>query len=398
MTTLIQIPETVSAEVFAMAVIGPDEQRREEVASALLDCQGAQIQEFASYPPSLDDMRRLLREKFDIVVIDLDSNTEYALELVECICVNHSAMVMVYSAHSNEEMLLRCMRAGAREYLTLPLTHSIMVEALARAMAHRPEICPAKKTNGRLLVFLGAKGGTGVTTLACNYAVSLARESGQKTLLIDLDLPMGDVALNLGIKAQYSTLTALESFCRLDGKFLSTMLVHHDSGLSVLAAPGELVSTEASDEAIDRLLEVARQEFDYVIVDIGSRLDLQHTVLFDKSATIYLVTQIGIPDLRNSNRLIAKYSAAGSPNLEIVINRFDPSVLGIDEEHIRMALTRSPQWKIPESREAVRKAQNTANPFALENSPISRSIRQMVRSVCGRLDIPEQKKWYQVFR
>jgi pilus assembly protein CpaE len=346
-------------------------------------------------------MRRLLRETFDVVVIDLDSNTEYALDLVECICVNHSATIMVYSAHSAQsdaEMLLRCMRAGAREYLTLPLTHSTMVEALVRASAHRPAICPAKKADGRLLVFMGAKGGTGVTTLACNYAVSLARESGQKTLLIDLDLPMGDVALNLGIKAQYSTLTALENFCRLDGKLLSTMLAHHDSGLSVLAAPGELVSTEASNDAIDKLLEVARQEFNYVVVDIGSRLDLQHTVLFDKSATIYLVTQIGIPDLRNSNRFISKYSAAGSPNLEIVINRFDPSVLGIDEEHIRRALTRSPQWKIPESCDAVRRAQNTANPFALENSPISRSIRQMVRSVCGRLDIPEKKKWYNFSR
>ena len=64
------------------------------------------------------------------------------------------------------------------------------------------------------------------------------------------------------------------------------------------------------------------------MVDAGSRLDLQHTHLFDESATIYLVTQVGIPELRNSNRLISLLSATGSPKLEIVINRYDPRSTG----------------------------------------------------------------------
>ena len=60
-----------------------------------------------------------------------------------------------------------------------------------------------------MLVFLGGKGGSGVTTVACNFAVSLAQECSQSTVLIDLDLPLGDAALNLGISPQFSTADAL---------------------------------------------------------------------------------------------------------------------------------------------------------------------------------------------
>jgi pilus assembly protein CpaE len=248
-----------------------------------------------------------------------------------------------------------------------------------------------------LLVFLGAKGGAGVTTLASNFAVSLAKESGKSTLLIDLDLPLGDAALGLGITAQYSTVNALQNFNRLDSTFLSTLLTKHSSGLSVLAAPGKFAQAPVSNEAVDKLLAVARQGFDYVVVDAGSRLDLAGTALFDESSTVYLVTQVGIAELRNSNRLVTEFFTGRGPKLEIVINRYNPRSLEVDEEHITKALTRPAQWKIPNDYAAVRETQNTATPLTLGNSPISRTIRQMARSACGLPLNPEKKKGFKLF-
>ena len=156
------------------------------------------------------------------------------------ICANGSATVMVYSAKPDPDLLVRCMRAGAREFLTPPFAHNTMAEALVRASARRSVNRLPKKTRGRLLVFLGAKGGAGVTTLACNFAVALAQESGQSTLLIDLDLPLGDAALNLGIVTEYSTVNALQDTGRLDASFLSKLLTKHSSGVSVLARSGKV--------------------------------------------------------------------------------------------------------------------------------------------------------------
>ncbi len=393
-----QYPDTFGAGNMSIVLIGPDDQRRRAAADALALCPGNDVHEFSSYPPGLDDVPRMLEQHHDIIVIDLDSDPEYALELVESIGANGATTVMVYSAKADAELLVRCMRAGAREFLTLPFSHSTMAEALVRASARRPSAKAAKATAGRLLVFTGAKGGSGVTTISTNFAVALAQESGESTLLIDLDLPLGDAALNLGIVAEYSTVNALQNAGRLDSAFLSKLLVKHSSGLSVLAAPGKFPQFNASNEDVDRLIAVARQDFDNMVVDIGSRHDLMGTALFKDAHRIYLITQAGIPELRNSNRLISQFYPTGGPKLEIVINRYEPRTLGVSEEHITKALTRSAQWKIPNDYGAVRKMQNTATPLALADSPISRLIRQMANAVSGKSTAaPAKKKGFSFF-
>ena len=398
MSTTIPIPDPmISAGDLSIAVICPDKQRRNDATIALGECQNGSIREFISYPPNLQDVSRTLGNNFDVILVDLDSDPEYALDLVESISTRGLATVMVYSEQKDPDLLLKCMRVGAREFLTLPIDLDTMSVALGRASTLRMELRPSKKASGKLLVFLSAKGGSGATTLACNYAVSLAQESKLRTLLIDLNLPLGDAAINLGIKAQYSIVNAFQNTSRLDPHFLSGLLVQHSSGLYVLAAPSELAPTYVSADVIDKLLEVACQDFDYVVVDAGSRLDLQRKHLFDESAIVYLVTQAGIPELRNSHRLITQLSTEGSPKLEIVINRYDPRSLEIDEAHITSALTRPAQWKIPNNYAAVRRMQNTATPLTDEDSPITRAIQQMTRSVCGQPAIPEKKKMFRLF-
>jgi pilus assembly protein CpaE len=246
-------------------------------------------------------------------------------------------------------------------------------------------------------VFLGAKGGCGVTTLASRFAASLAHESGEKTLLIDLGLPLGDVAINLGIVAKFSTDNAFQDPSRLDTNFLSTLLTRHATGLFVLAAPGEFPRTEVTVDAVDKLLAVARQSFDYVVVDAGSRLDLKSSALFDISASIYLVTQVGITELRNANRLISQFFATRGRKLQIVLNRNTSQNILFDEEHITKALTKPAQWRIPNDSASARRVLNSATPLALENSPISNVIRQMARKACGLHEKDEKKKGFSFF-
>jgi pilus assembly protein CpaE len=190
---------------------------------------------------------------------------------------------------------------------------------------------------------------------------------------------------------------ALQNSDRLDAGLLFTMIVRHSTGLSVLAAPSAVTPCQASDEAIDKLLTVARQQFDYVVVDAGSRLDLEKTALFRESATLYLVTQAGIPELRNANRLISQFCRRGGPNLEVVINRHDPNAPGFPEEYVTKALTRPADWKIPNNYAAVCRMQNTATPLALEDSSISRAIHQMARHVCGKPEPEEKKRKFGLF-
>jgi pilus assembly protein CpaE len=386
--------EAIGANILSVALIGPEERSRLAVADALLGSTSGVPRQLPFYP-EIDQIPKLIELSFDVVIIDLDSDPETALDLVESMCAKSQATVMVYSSVSDSELMIRCMRAGAREFLTLPFTPGVVAEAMVRASVRRTSIrtAPAsKRPDGKLCVFFGTKGGSGVTTLASNFAISVARESGKKSLLIDLDVPFGDVALGLGLTAAYSTTDALQNHTRLDANFLSRLLVKHDSGLWVLTAPGKVVNAPLLHDAVNKLLAVARQDFEYVIVDTGSRLDLTSTALFDADAMVYLVSQVGLSELRNSNRIISEFFAADFPRLEIVLNRYMPSSLGIDEEHITRALTRRAQWKVPDDPGTVRKMQSTVTPLVLDESHISRVIRQMARAACGLAAEPDKKK------
>jgi pilus assembly protein CpaE len=382
----------------SIALIGPNERQRWALANAISKCQGMNVREFSSYPTSIEDAPRLLEQVFDVIIIDLDGDTEFALDLVDSISVNDAATVMVYSAKSDPNLVVRCMRAGAREYLTAPYDEDTIAEALVRAAAaRRPDAQSPQKKSGRLLVYLGAKGGSGVTTIACSFSIALAQDASESTLLIDLALPMGDAALNLGIAAEYSTDDALGNAEQLDVSTLRGLVVKHHSGISVLAAPSKVPEVDASRDTIDKLISVARQAFDNVVVDVGSRLDLMDTSLFKEATTIFLVTQAGISELRNSNRVISRFFSGVGPNLEVVINRFQSGSPGVTEDVIDKAIERPVRWKLPDDYAATREIQNTASALASSNSAISRMIMEMASSVTGR-PVPEEKKKALSFR
>jgi pilus assembly protein CpaE len=387
-------PDTLGSNIISIALIAPQESYRHRISSALAELHGSTTREFDLYP-GIDDLSRLLELSYDVIIIELDSDPEHALDLVENICRDSSATVMVYSEQVYPEMLVRCMRAGAREFLTSPLTPNTIAEALVRAAVRRPAARVPKKVDGKMFVFVGAKGGSGATTVASNFAVTLAHEGGS-TVLIDLNLPLGDAAIDLGINAQYSTANAFENANRLDFNFLSRLLAKHQSGLSVLAGPDQYSDVEVTNEAVDKLLSIARQNFSYVVVDAGSRFGGNTKTLF-QGATVYVVTQVGVSELRNSNRLISELLKDGGTKVEVVLNRYTPRTMVIDEDSINKALTMRVNWKIPSDYNAVRSARNTATPLVMKDSAITRVIQQMAKAAIGAEPEPERKRRFGLF-
>ncbi len=374
----------------SVGFIGPNDANRLSITRELSGPDVGVLRDYYRYP-NPDEVPALVAESHDIVIIDLDADPERALELVAAISSDRVTTVMVYSAHSNQSLMLRSLQSGAQEFLSVPVSPGELAGAMTRAAARRPASSRMNDSLGELFVFFGVKGGVGVTLLATNFALLMALESGKKTVLIDLDLPLGDIAVNLGLTGKYSTIDALQNASKLDTNFLSRLLQSYQ-GLFVLAAPGQFVNLATNDRAIDKLIAVARRDFDYVIVDSGSRLNFVETDLYKDAAAIYMVMQTGIPELRNANRLVGQFPKDGNPKLQIVINRYSNSFRGLDEQTISTALTRPPDWKIPNDYVTAFRTQSTATPLALENSPISKILRQMARSACGLQEATPEKK------
>jgi len=385
--------------VLSIALIGPDDDRRKAFLSVISGCEGSQVREFSAFPPDLDEVPKAVGELYDVVILDVDSDPDYVYDLVGRICSCSNACVMLYSAEPDVKQAVRFMRAGAAEYFTLPLIADEVVGALSRAAVRGPAPPPAALITklGQVFVFQGSKGGCGVTSIASNFALSVAQESKQATILIDLGLPLGDVAINLGMTATYSTANAFRDPGRMDFSFLSSLLTKHSTGLSILSAPNEFANEVPTKEAIDKLISIARQNFVYLVLDVGSRVDLMETSIFDESSVIYLISQVGISELRNANRMISQFFSLRNRSLQIVMNRYTAKSLLFDDEQIGKALTRPTNWKIPDDWATARRTQNTATPIALDTSPISNAIRQMARAACNITVDTSKKKGFSLF-
>ncbi len=398
MTDVQKKPAGVEKITLSVALLGPHPGRRKVVADALSARPGVKLREFEAFPASSSDLSWNLAQQYDVVVVDVDANPDFAIKLAEDLQGHGRTYVMAYSESADMKAAVRLMRLGVREFFTFPLDMSEITAALARAASGQGVTQALQPAAGKLLVFLGTKGGCGVTTIASNFALALQQESEQSTLLIDLGLPLGDVAINLGIRTQFSVVSALKNSDRLDTSFLQSIVAHHDSGLAVLGAPPDFSASAPGPDALDKLLSVSRRAYDFVVVDAGSRVDLVGTALFEQCSAIYLVTQVGISELRNANRMIAQLFAKRSDTLQIVLNRYTQRSLLFDDEQIAKTLTRPAQWKVSDDYGAARRTRNIATPLVLEESAIAQQIREMARGAAGISAKDEKKGFFRRLR
>lgn len=369
----------------SVALIVPDAGRRRSLEAALTGSQIGLARQYAAYPSRADV------PDSDVVIVDLDHDVDRAIRVIEDICGRHATTtVMAYSGTNDSNLMRRSMQAGAREFLIEALLAETIAEAFARTSSRRPG---RDKSEGQTLVFVPSKGGVGVTTIAANFALALTKESGAKVVVVDMDFQQGEIALGLGMTATFSIVDALVNAARLDKEFLSTLLVRHNSGLAILGSPEEYNFFQfAVDPGADRLFQILREEFDYVVVDTGTCHGVLQEKLFLEADKLYLVTEMTFPSLRNARRLISFLSARdGSRALELVLNRFNSRHGEIDEKSAAKALGRPINWRVPNAWAAARAAQDSGIPLTMEDSPITRSLVQMARAACGKLVEPGKK-------
>jgi pilus assembly protein CpaE len=336
---------------------------------------------------------------YDAFIIELESDPVKALALVQTICGKMpAATVMVYSERPQTDLLVRSMRAGAREFLSEAISPGVLAEAFKHAAARRAEILGQKKTRGKVLMFWGAKGGSGVSTVATNFAIALRRESEGEVALVDLNPQIGDIGVLLGITPRFTIEEALQNPHRLDEEFVSSLVTSHSSGISVLAASDVYTTSVPTDgQSLGKLIETLSMRFPYSVIDTGRGLGAGVDTLFQLASTIYLVTQIDVPSLRNSQRFSSYLERFSQARVELVLNRFEHRKTEFDEERLKKVIGLPPQWRVPNDYAAVRRASNTGTPLISEKSAISTVLHEMARMACGKPPQNNGKRGFKLF-
>src|SRR5687768_3063876 len=242
--------------------------------------------------------------------------------------------------------------------------------------------------------FLGTKGGTGTTTLAVNGAADIRRLTGRSTVVVDLKIGPGDVALFLGLRPRHSVMTALDHLAWLEPSTIRRFMVEHACGLHVFAAGDEFGRPALRDaDHVEQLLRALNGMYDYVIVDAGSSLVPPATTALQLSDATMLVANPDVPCLRNLQRIIDAVKSTGVPTerLKIVLNR--ASELGVlSTAEIERVLGLGIAHSVNSDYRTVASAVNSGVPVsALRVTELNKQLDAIARSLAGLPDRPSRR-------
>ncbi|AEY91375.1 AAA family ATPase [Streptomyces olivaceoviridis] len=284
----------------------------------------------------VDALARLAAESVDelpeVVVVHERIGPVPALELIREVALRFPAVgVILVTTDTSPGLFAAAMDSGARGLVALPLSYEELanrVQAVAqwstgvrRHLGHGAEALAG--AGGTVVTVSGAKGGVGTTLTAIQLALA-AQASGRATALVDLDLQTGDVASYLDIQFRRSV-ADLAAITDISPRVLADAVFRHDTGLSLLLAPGEGErGEEVTDRATRQLVSALRSRYEVVVVDCGAQLSGAGAAAVEMADTALLVTTPDVIAVRAAKRTVRMWDRLQIRKAEettVVVNR-----------------------------------------------------------------------------
>jgi len=263
-----------------------------------------------------------------IVVLHVDPAVPSSMRRIERVRALRPDLPQVVALGTADVRLVRMLvREGVADVVSLPLSPEELLQAAAAVMEVRH-----KQDGGMapLLAIAGALGGGGATTLATHLAAQLAHK-GASVCLIDLDIQFGRVAEVLGLSPRRTLADLLEAGQRIERSFFDSVAAMHSSGLTVIAAPTDIVPLESVDgEQVQRVIDLARREFDYVFIEVPSNLTNWSLSLQAEADGIVLLVEQSLASLRQAKRRLDLFRDVGidAGAVSVVVNRIEKRLFG----------------------------------------------------------------------
>ena len=313
----------MTREVIRVVLIDPDESSRASLQGLV---QGVSTLWTAEVLAVCHGMApRVAEIKPDLCVIGLDADPARAIELIAQIhATAPDVVVLPASVTTDSALILKAVRAGAREFLTLPSDPAELQEIAGRLCKPRQGPDTLAIRGPQVVAVTGAAGGVGCTSVAVNLAATLAARKSQECLLLDFDLMFGAVDVCLDVIPDNTLSTILQSFDRLDQTLLKRSLTRHKSGLYVLPHPVAMEDAARIDpESLKRFLGLLKSAFPTLVVDTSKGLQSSDLVAFEMSDVILTVVTLDLTCLRNTARLLNLFRQFDGmiDRVKIVVNR-----------------------------------------------------------------------------
>ena len=315
----------------------------------------------------------------DLLVI-YDHNVMGELETLQKLDAELRPHLLVFGPGDDPQSIRLAMRAGARDYLTIPLDENELFVAIDGI---RKETVTADSSGrGHMHVFLNGKGGSGATFLATNIAHGLAC-GGHSVTLVDLDLQFAGLCRYLDLDPKQDIFDAIRSVDDLDQLAAEAFTTAHESGLRLLSASSErlYMNQDIPPDNLVRLLDVYRQFNDFVVVDLPRHIDALNAAVIESADLITIVMQQSFPHLHDTARLVnvlRNELHVDSSRINVVVNRYSKN-LPILLKDIEGALQVDNIVKIPNQYRLTSESVNSGIPVSEvdRKASVTKGLREL---------------------
>jgi pilus assembly protein CpaE len=373
--------------VLRLAIVDPQDASRESLKSMLLGMDMIWLEAECSRYEFFADV--VGQTQPEVGVVCLDANPDKALALIEEVHqIAPQCSILVVSSSSDGQLILKAMRAGAKEYLNKPLNVEDLIGALHRIGNHG-SAAGGKGRGCTVIAVGGATGGVGSTSLSVNMGCILAKQPGNSVALVDLDLSLGDADVFLDTIPDYTLVDVAQNIGRLDFTLLKRSLTKHSSGLYLLPRPVQLQDTSLVTPAdFQRVLGLLKASFSHLILDLSKSYSELDMVALRESTHALLVTQLDLPCLRNVVRLLMSFEELEGlkDKVKIVVNRFGLDAGQITLKKAQETIGREIFWQLPNDYRVMVEVRNNGVPL-IDHAPrsgIAQSFVGLAQALQGK--------------
>ncbi|GAB4384198.1 MAG: AAA family ATPase [Albidovulum sp.] len=343
----------------------------------------------------------------EFVAVAVDSEDEADLARISAVIAaakEKSIKVILIADEVSPMALHQLLKLGADDFVPYPLPENALHEAierlraaptpeqLAMAEAASPNFKPKGDRNGVILPVHGLAGGTGATNFAVNLAWELAtiqKEDAPRVCLLDLDFQYGSVSTYLDLPRREAVYEMLSDTASVDHvSFLQALLTFNEK-LHVMTAPSEMLPLDiVTSEDINRVLDVARANFDFVIVDMPSTVVQWTEAVLHQAQLYFAMIELDMRSAQNALRMIRALKSEELPyeKLRFVLNRA-PKFTDITGKgrvkRLAESLDISIEVQLPDGTKQVTQSNDHGLPLAetAPKNPLRKEIAKLAKSV-----------------
>ncbi|EMI22027.1 response regulator receiver protein [Rhodopirellula maiorica SM1] len=334
----------------------------------------------------------------DAGVIALDANPDKAIELIQRLSTSApETSLLAVSESTDGHLILRTIRAGAKEFLTLPLTKEELSSTLDRISQQKFGASEGGSRPCEVIAVAGATGGVGTTSAAVNLGCVLAADPQNSVALVDLDLALGDADVFLDSIPDYTLADVVQNIARLDIQLLKRSLTKHSSGLYLLPRPVELHDTESiNGDSIRKVIGLLKASFTHLVLDLSKTYSQVDIAAMQCASRIILVTQLDLPCLRNVVRLMMSFEEMDNlqDKVEIIVNRAGLDSGQISLKKAKETLGREIFALLPNDYRTMVEVRNNGVPLIIQapKAAITQSIRDLAAKLDSKTHAPAEEK------